>query len=95
MHLIEQQAAEIALDKAQNKWARAYDAWEAATWVVLHDPSFGPPLNEKGSLRAFTYVGAKSIDMPDVTIIYEVCGDTTTIHDALFKDATYAQSGRA
>jgi hypothetical protein len=95
VHLIEEAAARIALDKARNKWRRTDDAWDAATWVVLRDPEYGIALNEAGSIRSFTYVGAKSIDMPDVTIIYEVRNDTTIILDALFKDATYTQSGTA
>lgn len=95
MHLIEERDAMDALNSAELKWARAYDAWMAATWVVQHDPHEGRALNEGGSIRAFTYVGAKSIDMPDVTIIYETLHDTTIIHDALFKDGTYAQSGKA
>ncbi len=95
MHLIEENDAKEALDAAVMKWPRAQDAWDTVTLVVINDPKEGRPINESGSLRSFTYVGARSIGMPDVTIIYELKGETTHIHDAMFKDATYAQAGHA
>lgn len=95
MHLIEEEAARKALDDAELIWEGAYSAWEAATWVVIHDPLVGVKVTESGRTRAFTYEGARSIKQPTVTILYETRGDTTVIHDAIFKEAPYAQAGRA
>lgn len=95
MHVIEERSAEAALNAAMSKWTGTQTAWEAATWAVLHDTSLGYPLHESGRVRAFTFPGARSTKMPDITIVYEVQGDAVVIHDALFKESAYGQSGRA
>ncbi len=95
MHLIEENAARLALDAAMEKWSGADAAWQAATWAILHDPLSGIPVTESGRTRSYTYEGARSIKQPTVTILYEFRGDETVIHDANFREASYAQAGRA
>jgi hypothetical protein len=95
--LREENAAQRSLDAAVDRWARAMDAWEAATWAIAHDPTAGDPVTESGRTRSHTFEGARSIDMPTVTLIYEVpenSSDYLIIHDALFTDSRYGQAGR-
>jgi hypothetical protein len=95
VHIVEEDAARKSLDEAETKWAGALDAWEAATWVLVHDPTVGVPVTESGKTRSFTYEGARSIKQPTITLLYEIRGDTTVIHDAFFKEAPFGQVGRA
>lgn len=95
MHLVEDGEAQEALDEALEKWAGTAVAWESATWVILRDPEVGVPLNERGSLRVFTYDGAQSIQQPTITLIYEVTRLETTIKAARFAEAKYGNAGRA
>jgi hypothetical protein len=91
----EADAAERSLNAALERWSRAMDAWEAATWTIVHDPEEGEPVTESGRTRAYTFEGARSIDMPSVTLIYEIEDDNHLIvHDALFMDSRYGQAGR-
>lgn len=95
MHLVEDPEAQAALDDACDVWDGALVAWEAATWVLLRDPSIGVPINESGSVRAFTYEGARSLKQPTITILFEVSGDTTYVRAAKFDQPKYQQAGRA
>ena len=95
MHLIEEEAARLARDEAEQKWTRAGDAWDAIVWVVLRDPKAGTLVLESGNIRALTFQGARSINMPDVTIVYEVIGDETVVKEALFKESSNQFSGSA
>jgi hypothetical protein len=71
------------------------DAWDAATWTIAHDPQAGDAVTESGKTRAYSYEGARSIDMPSVTLLYEIAqGDLIIVHDALFTDSKYGQAGR-
>jgi len=92
---IEQPAVQRSLDAAVEKWGRAHDAWESLTWTVAHDPEAGTPLNETGSIRAYEFVGARSIDMPTVTVIYEITALGVLFHDARFVHAEAPYAGRA
>ena len=95
MHIIEERSAEEKLNAALLKWSSTRVAWEAATWAVVHDPGLGAYVTESGKTRAFTFPGARSIDMPDITLLYEIRGETIVIHDALFEESAYSQDGRA
>jgi hypothetical protein len=70
------------------------DAWEAATWIIARDPTAGDPVTESGITRAYTFEGARSIDLPTLTLLYEVQAETIVIHDALFADSRHGQAGR-
>jgi hypothetical protein len=94
LHLVEDPPAQQALDEALEKWTGAGVAWEAATWVVLRDPGIGVPLFEGGNIRSFTYEGARSIDQPTITLIYEKVGHETIIRAAKFSEAKYGNAGR-
>jgi hypothetical protein len=95
VHLIEQPSAQAAFDDACEKWQGAAIAWECATWVLLRDPNIGDPVTESGKTRSFTYQGARSIHQPSITLLYELRGDETIIHDAKFFEASYGSVGRA
>jgi hypothetical protein len=91
----EADAATRSLDSALERWSRAMDAWEAATWAIAHDPESGEPVTESGQTRAYSFEGARSIDLPSVTLVYEIEDDNHLIvHDALFMDSQHGQAGR-
>jgi hypothetical protein len=71
------------------------DAWNALTWVAARDPEAGQPLNEAGDRRALTFDGARSLDMPTMTITYEIERDRLIVTDILIEDAQYGQAGTA
>jgi hypothetical protein len=75
VHIVEENAARKALDDAEAKWAGAYDAWEAATWVVMHDPFVGIPVTESGKTRSYTYEGAAANNNYFVRIARRYNGD--------------------
>ena len=91
----EEAAARRALDAALQRWSRAMDAWEAATWVIARDPKAGDPVTESGLTRAYTFEGARSIDLPTLTLLYEIQTETIVVHDALFADSRHSHTGRA
>ena len=96
MHLIEDPEAQLALDEAVECWAGTQVAWEAITWAVVHDTELGKPLTDDGMIRAFTYDGARSIQQPTITVVYEIIGKRqVVIRRARFTEAKYGQSGTA
>jgi hypothetical protein len=76
-------------------WGDADRAWQAIEWCLVRDTQVGPPLSESGSLRAFVYAGARSIDQPDVEVIYEIQVHAIIIHSAIFSNAKATNAGRA
>lgn len=90
----EEDAARRSLDAASERWSRAIEAWEAATWTIARDPEAGEAVTESGKTRAYTFEGARSIDMPTITLLYETEPDYIIVHDALFTDAKHGQAGR-
>jgi hypothetical protein len=84
-----------AYNDAVDRWLRAADAWEAATWVVARNPDVGRPLDTIGTLRALTLEGARSIDLPTLTIVYEIQPDLIVIRNARFETARAADIGNA
>lgn len=94
--VIEQPRVSRAIDDAKEHWARAQDAWDTVLWVIARDAEVaGKPLTESGATRSFTLDGARSIGLPTVTVLYEIQPLEVIVQDAKFKDAKYAQTGRA
>ncbi len=91
----EDNAARTALDAAMEKSTRTLDAWDAITWVIARDPKAGDPVTESGLVRAYTLDGARSIDLPTVTLLYGISAFYIIVHDAKFEDAKYGQAGRS
>lgn len=89
----EESRALRALEIASDRWAGAEVAWEAILWGLAHDPEIGALVPESASIRSFIYVGARSIDHPDIIVLYEVLPDRIVIHDAIFEEAKAASSG--
>ena len=96
MHIVEDPDAQRALDDAIERWEGTPIAWDAVTWVLMRDPNLGKALTEDGSIRAFTYEGARSIKQPTITMVYEIVGKhEIVIRDARFTEPKYGQVGRA
>lgn len=95
MHLVEDKEAQDALHDALLRWKGTVAAWEIVTWVVLRDPGVGIPLTEDGAIGSFTYQGAKSIEQPTITVVYETTRMETTIRSALFTEPKFGQVGRS
>jgi hypothetical protein len=93
--IVEDSLVSRAIDDAKDKWTRADDAWDAITWILARDLTCGLPVTESGKTRAFTLDGARSIDMPTVTVLYEITPIGVVIRDAKFEPAKFAQAGRA
>lgn len=93
--VIHSKDAAEAYDDACEKWARADDAWLAAEWTIVHDPMAGMAMNEGGTVRAFTFEGAKSIGLPTLTIVYGYDRRNITIYNARFVEPTATRFGRA
>jgi hypothetical protein len=93
--VIEDSQVSRAVDDAKRQWSRADDAWNAIIWIIARDPEIGIAVTESGATRAFTFDGARSIDLPTVTVLYEITPMAVVIRDALFSDADFAQAGRA
>jgi hypothetical protein len=91
----EEDGARRALDSALQRWERAMDAWEAATWIVARDAEAGEPTTESGRVRAYTFEGARSIDLPTLTLLYEIHSEIIVVHDARFADSRHGEAGRA
>ncbi len=86
-----------AADEAEARWARATDAWDAIKWTLARDPEdvASWALNESGTLRALTIEGARSIELPTVTVVYDFNLQHVTIREALFADAKAQRAGHA
>ena len=93
----EDTAATEAYEMAIERWARADDAWQGVTWTLAHAPDTpdSVPLNEAGTVRAYTSDGARSIDMPTLTVVYSFDDEYLSIHEARFTDAKAPFAGRA
>lgn len=91
----EENAARLAVDEAAQRWSRAGDAWDALTWVIAREPELGTAINESGTMRAYTLDGVRSLELPTVTVLYEITDEAIVIHDARFTEAIYGSFGRA
>jgi hypothetical protein len=84
-----------SIQVAKQKWAHIEDVVNAVEWALLHDPHIGCLLNERG-IRGFVMPGARSIDEPDVDVLYEESSDELiVIHDLIFRQAKAQYSGNA
>ncbi len=83
-----------AIQKAKETWANIEDVILALEWGLMHDPMIGPLLNERG-IRGFVFPGARSINEPDIDVLYEDNEPIITIHDLTFRDAKASYAGRA
>ncbi len=60
----------------------------------MHDPLIGSLLNERG-VRGFVFRGARSINEPDIDVIYEEEELAIVIHELTFREARAQYAGRA
>jgi hypothetical protein len=82
------------LESACRKWNGTEVAWEAIEWVLCRDPEVGRALNESGRIRAFIYVGARSIHQPDIEVTYVTDLHEITVKIVVFSDAKASYAGR-
>lgn len=82
-----------AIKEAAETWD-SEDSIRAIEWAIIHDPEIGILLNESG-LRAFVYHGARSINQPDIDVIYGPGNPEFVIHDLVFSEAKAGHAGRA
>jgi hypothetical protein len=83
-----------AIDSAKRRWGNIEDIVMALEWAIIHDVQIGPVLNERG-VRGFVYPGARSMNEPDVDVIYEDCNPVIVVHDLTFRDAKARYVGNA
>jgi len=86
--------AQQAVDSACDEWEDAERAWMAIEWALARDPHVGVPLTEGGNVRGLLYDGARSIDQPDVQVIYEIQQNAIIVRSAVFNDAKARFAGR-
>lgn len=91
----EEECVSEALSNACLKWDRAGEAWENVTWSISHDVKIGRALNENGNLRLAIWQGARSINMPDIEIIYRIELPMFRILEAVFRESKNGQAGNA
>ena len=88
--------AQDSVDSACDKWEGAEQCWRAIEWALCRDPfGAGVAMSDSGKLRALHYDGARSINQPDVDVIYEVTEHAIIIKDAVFTDAKATRAGYA
>ena len=93
--VIEDSLVSRAVDNAKLRWSRADDAWDTVVWVLARDPTLGIPITESGNSRSFSVEGARSIDLPTVTVVYEMTPLAVEVRDAKFEDAKSTRAGKA
>jgi len=93
--VFEDPAVSAAVDEAKGRWARAEDSWDALVWTIARDPEMGEALTESGKTRALTLEGARSIDLPTITAVYEWDETQVTVTAVHFEDSQHGQSGTA
>jgi hypothetical protein len=89
----EERAAE-AIRKAKERWDSIEDILEALEWALMHDPLVGKLLSKNG-IRGFVFPGARSVNEPDIDVIYQEEEFQIIIHDLTFRDAKANYAGRA
>ena len=89
----EDRAAE-AIQKAKQTWSNVENVLISLEWGLMHDPQIGMLLNERG-LRGFVFPGARSINEPDVDVLYEEGDFQIVIHDLTFRQAKAHYAGQA
>ncbi len=82
--IIEEDAVRVARNEAESEWDRALDAWEAATFVMAHDPQVGTAVTESGKVRSFVFQGSLTNGMPSITVLYEDQDPFLIIHDVKY-----------
>ena len=88
--------ADNALQDAIERWFGAQDIWDSLILNLALDPTVGTALNEAGTLRTWTLHGARSNDIPTLTVLYRYDGgDIVSIIVAKFEDAKAYQLGNA
>lgn len=93
--LSEETCVSEELERACEKWQNAALAWEHVVWALARDPKVGRPLNELGTLRLMIWEGARSLDMPDIEMIYSLEIPTIRLLEVIFRDAKSSSAGRA
>jgi hypothetical protein len=89
----EDQAAE-AIRKAKTEWSNIEDVLMALEWGLMHAPEIGRLLNERG-LRGFTFPGARSLNEPDIDVLYVATDTQIIVEGLIFRQAKAHYAGTA
>jgi hypothetical protein len=89
-----EEGATTAIQKAKRDWSNIEDVLMALEWAIMHDPAVGGLLNERG-LRGFIFPGARSLNEPDIDVIYQEDEFQIIIHDLVFREARAHHAGKA
>jgi len=84
-----------AVDAAMERWTGAEEVLRAMEWALARDPEIGRAEFESGAVRVHTIDGARSRDLPTLTVMYRIENPYITVLEAWFRDAKYGQSGSA
>ncbi len=84
--IVEEKWSAEALAQARETWSGADLAWDAVTWIVAHDPDGGDKVSESGQVRGRTLRGARSIFMPNITILYRIEPYQIVVLDVMFAE---------
>lgn len=90
----EEPGVQDAVDAARLHWPRAQDAWDIIVWTIARDPGAGTAIVESGRTRVLESVGARSIGLPSVWLLYGVEPTIITVYEVRFTDATIWLAGR-
>jgi len=86
--------AAAAIESAKTKWNRVEQIVLAIEWGIIRDHEVGQLVNERG-IRAFVYPGAKSVNEPDVEVVYEITLMGAVVHDLTFREPVASRYGHA
>jgi hypothetical protein len=89
-----EQRAEKAIQEAKKRWSNIESVVESLEWGIMHDTSVGTLLNERG-LRGFTFPGARSLNEPDIDVLYVPSEFLIIIENLTFMDAKAHHAGTA
>lgn len=92
--VLDEQARQT-LDYVCEHWKGGELAWLVIEWVLAHDPETGCLLTEQANLRGFEYFGARSINQPDLYVIYEALDHQIIVKVIGYDEAKAAYAGRA
>lgn len=87
---------ETAIEAAKKVWdpEAIEEILAAIEWAIVRDNDVGRLVTE-GGVRGFINPGAKSMNEPDVDVLYQCEGQTCTILDLTFREPKANVAGRA
>jgi hypothetical protein len=63
-------------------------------WAIARDPQVGAAISEGGAVRVVESLGARSITLPTVWLLYRVEQFSITVHEVRFSESIHERAGR-